>query len=491
MVLENTTSTPHMRNNGALMKNYQHASKTILKFSCVFSALLAFIGINMPTAEANMARVALIIGNANYAPPAELANPANDARAINAKLIDNGFTTHMAIDADQFRLTVTIDQFLDDIREAKIIFIYYAGHGVQLGGTNFIVPTDFSIAGRTVNDVGLYSISSLLANVEAMAPPDASKIVVLDACRNNPWAPKVRTKGTRSSQGLARIELAEPPTSMGGYFRIIAFATAAGSVAEDGKKTHSPFTEGLLRFIGQKGLEVSEMFRRTAAHVIEATEGSQKPEYLMQTSRALFFQVPSITNCDRLAVEAQNYIGLPGIAFEDIDATRAIPACEAALRMEPESPRLMHNLARAYERGRLLKDALDYYRRAAEFGAPASLNALGVMYLAGCGMKKRDVAKGVELMMRAARFGSVDAERAVVAHDLFPHLSPLGRQIIKSALFGRGHYSGQLDGTPDPALQDSISFFQQQNGLKQSGLTLETIHELGVPEAVPDGFRCN
>ncbi len=450
--------------------------------------LLLIVGVSTSKAQVAASHgafdgVALVIGNASYQSASRLANPANDAKAMAEKLGGLGFRLHTAIDQPKDALQETIRRFADDLSRADVIFVFYAGHGLQLDGRNFIVPVDLARDGRRDD---LIAVDTILAAIEAKAKPDAAKIIVLDACRDNPFSGLVH--GAGGSRGLARIDLPKPVAgaASAGYFRVVAFATAAGQVASDGRGEHSPYTESLLRFIDQPGLEVSEMFRLAAGDVLASTNGVQKPEYLVQTSRTLFFRPPNITDCDRFAVDARNFVGLKGITFEDIDAVKAVPACLDAVAGEPQSARLQHNLARALEKAERLTEALEHYQAAADKGHPAAINALGIMYLAGCGMAKPDVAHALQLISRARDLGDLEAGSTLTSQDLLPYLSDNGKTALTQALAQTGINVASAEQLPE-----AVGAFQQQARLKSGGLTLETIHALKIYDAVPAGFRCH
>lgn len=459
-------------------------------FAVLFCLLLALSATRATAQEAAshsaLNGVALVIGNSAYRSVGALANPANDAKAMAEKLEGLGFRLHSAIDQPKDRLEETISAFARDFAGADIIFVFYAGHGIQLDGRNFIAPVDLRPDGRPDD---LIAVDMILSAIEAEAKPDAAKIIVLDACRDNPFSNLTHDGNTgAATRGLARIDLPKPAgtETAGGYFRVVAFATAAGQVASDGTGRHSPYTESLLRFIDQPGLEVSEMFRLAAGDVLASTGGVQKPEYLVQTSRTLFFRPPNITECDRLAVDARNFIGAKGVSFEDIDAIKAVPACLEAVAAEPDSARLIHNLARSLEKAERLSEALEQYETAAGKGHPAAINALGIMYLAGCGMAKPDVAKALQLISRARDLGDLEAGATLTSHDLLPYLSGSGRTALAEALSRAG-----IAPVDTAALANAVVAFQGQRGLKAAGLTLETVHALKIYDAVPAGFRCH
>lgn len=442
--------------------------------------------------------VALVVGNGAYANPAHrLENPKRDAVAVAAALRDVGFEVVEAIDLGTIGFKAAIDQFIGRLGGADVALLYYAGHGVQIDGRNFIVPVDAPLTDFPRFRSGVVASDEIVARMDKAAPATAAKIVMLDACRDNPFAGLVQAGTGQASRGLARAVAPatdaerEKEAGSAGYFRILAFATAAGDVASDGGGVHSPYTRSLLRFIRQPGLEISEMFRLIAADVLEETRGVQKPEYLMQISRALFFKAPYATECDRLAAEAQNFVGVPGRPFLDVDPAKAVPACEQALRDLPDSPRIAHNLGRAYERARRLEDAFRMYGQAASAGYPQALGALGIAYLAGCGVPKPEVERGVKLIAQARELGNLGARRTMTAHDMLRAMRPPALQMLQGALAKRGLYKAGIDGQDRPELRAALSAFQSSAGLVDKGFTLETAHALGLYDAVPLGFNCH
>jgi uncharacterized caspase-like protein len=224
-----------------------------------------------PNAEAwANKRVALVIGNSAYQHAPRLPNPSNDATAV-AKLIkDIGF------DVVDFRrdlvgtdLRRAIREFSQQARGADIAIIFYAGHGIELNGTNYLVPTDgkleqdFDVEDETV------PLDRLLAAIE---PARRLRLVILDACRDNPFVKRMkRTIATRAiGQGLAKVELTTSDT-------LIAFAAKAGSVANDGEGSHSPFTTALLKHLPTPGVDVRLVFGRVRDEVLASTNRKQEP----------------------------------------------------------------------------------------------------------------------------------------------------------------------------------------------------------------------
>lgn len=440
---------------------------------------------------------ALVIGEAAYANAPQLANARNDAVAMASTLRDLGFDVVSVSDGTRADIEAGIKAFLGKLGSAEIVFVYYAGHGVQNRGSNYIVPIDAKNDDDTDFERDFVSVSGLLNRLEAAVPANAAKIFVLDACRDNPWADISEKQTGESARGLASIEpVVVPETGQrsnvgAGYFRIIAFSTAPGEGATDGSNGHSPYTQSLLRFLPQQGLEVGEIFRQAAADVQRETHGAQRPEYLVQTSRALFLRTPYVTECDRLAIEGQNFLGLAGVPFDDVDPKKSIPACEAALKKFPDSARLHNNMGRAYEKAERLADALQQYQISADMGYAPAINSLGIAFLAGCGLPAPDVKAGVKLIAQARALGNLSARASLTSHDLLKFVSAAGVAELQDALAQRHFFKGGIDAGDIDRTSLALVSFQDSEHLAKRGLTLETIDALGLYDIVPKGFKCH
>ena len=212
-------------------------------------------------------RHALIIGNSQYgASLGRLPNPANDARQVAAALQRVGFAVDLVIDADQKTMKRAISRFGDRLaaggRSATGLF-YYAGHGIQSRGTNYLIPVSAPIEREADLDLEGVAADTVLAQMEEAGA--GTSIVILDACRNMPLARSFRS----ASRGLARMD------APNGSF--IAYSTAPGATAADGDGRNSPFAAALVRQLGQKGLPIEVMFRGIRRQVVEATGGQQTP----------------------------------------------------------------------------------------------------------------------------------------------------------------------------------------------------------------------
>ena len=219
-------------------------------------------------------RVALVIGNAAYTGTASLANPVNDATAIAVALEDLGFDAHLLADATAAGTAEQVSAFTQALNGADIAVFFFAGHGIQVGGQNYLLPTDVSVDTEWALKHSALNVQDLLREMEARAE---ASIVILDACRDNPF-PDQLGGGTRSAavnRGLGLMNLE-------GKGAIVAYAAAAGRVASDGDGPHSPYTEALLTEISKPGVEVGLMLRRVVGRVIDATNGQQRPELLVR-----------------------------------------------------------------------------------------------------------------------------------------------------------------------------------------------------------------
>jgi hypothetical protein len=232
-------------------------------------ALLALAALLLCAAAAPAAtldagpRVALVIGNAGYR-SAPLANPLNDARAMSGTLRKLGFKVISLEDASQKQMYDAVRQFGDALQGGVGLF-YYAGHGIQVKGRNYLVPVDADIEREDEVPYKAFDVSQVLAKMEAAKNP--LNIVILDACRNNPFAHGGR--GLNGGGGLAQMDA---PTGS-----IIAFATAPGAEAADGAAGNGLYTSQLLRFMSTPGLKVEDVFKRTRVAVKQASGGRQIP----------------------------------------------------------------------------------------------------------------------------------------------------------------------------------------------------------------------
>ncbi len=220
-------------------------------------------------------RVALVIGNAAYKNATTLANPRNDARAVAEKLRGIGFDVSLYEDLDGQAFRTALGAFTEKALNADLAVVFYAGHGIEMNGQNYLIPIDAQMKSEATAQFEAIPLEQVLSAVR-----EAGKLgmVMLDACRNNPFATSMkRSSGTRAvSRGLA------PVSVEGEKGLLVSFAAEAGSTADDGDTQHSPYTAALLEVLDQPGLEVGRMFRSVRAKVKDATGGKQVPIEQMQ-----------------------------------------------------------------------------------------------------------------------------------------------------------------------------------------------------------------
>ena len=214
-------------------------------------------------------RVALVIGNASYAHAQVLANPLNDAADIGAALGRLGFSVTRIENTDYAALRRGLQKFTRTAAGSELAVVFYAGHGIEVDQRNFLVPVDARLASD--QDVEFEAVPLELVQ-RAVERASGLRLVVLDACRENPFAVQMqRTGATRSiGRGLARVE----PSGE----TLIAYAAKEGTVAEDGSgDRNSPYSKALLAHLEEPGLELGRMFRKVRDAVLASTGGRQEP----------------------------------------------------------------------------------------------------------------------------------------------------------------------------------------------------------------------
>ncbi len=297
----------------------------------LFILFLAFFG----TAGACWAqkRVALVIGNGAYEGTGQLVNTINDASAIGEALEALGFDVTLAIDIDRRAAISAIDAFTRRLTDADIAFLFYAGHGMQISGRNFLLPVDVDVSSERALRYSAIDIGEVVAEMESRA---RVTLVVLDACRDNPYVDAIAKtvqddRAARPLEGLSLMRLS-------GRGAIIAYAAAAGEVASDGTGDHSPYSEALLEEIATPGVEVGLMFRRAAGRVFGATGGMQRPELLVRLVDEVYLKpAPAVE------VATQDDTG-------SASAARPV-ADQAATRPAPPAPQEIVVAAAAAENG--------------------------------------------------------------------------------------------------------------------------------------------
>src|SRR3954452_1186737 len=223
-------------------------------------------------------RMALVIGNANYQTAPKLANPGNDAQSMSQLLNSAGFEVTQATDLTRKDMVRVVQDFTAKVAErgpGTVAMVYYAGHGVQIEGENYLLPVDAKISSSYDLDGNSLRLVDLMGTLDSIS--SRMRIVVLDACRNNPF-PQASDNG----RGLAIVDA--PNGSIVGY------STAPGMEAADGDGNHSPYTSAFLNIAREPNLPIEQLFKRVRLEVNNATRGRQTPwESSSLTSDFYFF----------------------------------------------------------------------------------------------------------------------------------------------------------------------------------------------------------
>ncbi|MGA8585441.1 MAG: caspase family protein [Roseiarcus sp.] len=234
-------------------------------------AALSFFSLGTPCLADK--RVALVIGNGAYKNTAGLSNPPNDAADVAEALKAIGFDVTLKVDVEKRQMDQAIAQFAREGRGADAVLFYYAGHGMQYGGRNYLMPVDAELQDEVSLRYEMVGFDDVKATMQ-LSP--GIKIMVLDACRDNPLAERFVRSISLSTRDVPMSRGFAPPEKAQGM--IVVFATQVDDVAQDGTGRNSPFSAAFLKEIREPGLEVGSMFRRIGADVYAATNGRQSPE---------------------------------------------------------------------------------------------------------------------------------------------------------------------------------------------------------------------
>ena len=266
----------------AILMSYRclniHLSITKLKY-----IFLVFL-FSSSVVSASDSRYALVIGNSEYQYASPLKNPKNDSSDIAATLEDLYFKTTLLQNATKQQIEIEVGKLLEKLKdEDSVGLFYYAGHGVQLQGDNFLVPVETQAGTDQQIKNQSFNIANLLSGMRKLKT--ATNIIILDACRDNPFK-NIAKAGSRSasptnSRGLKNINIPKLDTGLSKLNAppntLIAFATAPGRVAQDGYGRNSPYTNQLIKSMQRSGLSVGQVFRQVRASVVSKTKGEQVP----------------------------------------------------------------------------------------------------------------------------------------------------------------------------------------------------------------------
>jgi uncharacterized caspase-like protein len=278
--------------------------RTTQTLAAIARGLLFSLCATLPIATALAEhRVALVVGNAGYRNAPELKNPINDAVGIASSLEQHGFKVIKGLDLDKAGMDRAIRDFAAALRGADVGLFFYAGHGLQVAGSNYLVPVDAQLASAAALDFETVRLELVQRSMEREA---STNLLFLDACRDNPLARNLaRGMGTRSTdigRGLAAAE--------SGVGTLISFSTQPGNVALDGAGRNSPFAAALLKAVGTPGEDLSSLLIRVRNDVMAATGNRQVP-WEHSALRARFYFVPQQSAEKSVALQAPSKLPQP------------------------------------------------------------------------------------------------------------------------------------------------------------------------------------
>lgn len=458
-------------------------------------------------------RVALVIGMAAYQHVEPLDNTVNDARLIADTLTGIGFDVTLVTDSGYQDLRAAMDSFAFQSETADLALIYFAGHGIEVQGENYLIPADANV--QSNRDVQRQSVSldDLLATVDRAR---VMRIVILDSCRNNPFgdaldltAEPLQPQGDEATRGTGGLAAPSPDRGT-----LVAFAAKDGQVALDGTGGNSPFALALVDKMKVPGLEISLMFRQVRDAVLDTTANQQEPHTYGSLSGVPFYLAGEPDGSDPLAGDLRQAWAairpdqeMQLAALADQGDTRSMLGL-AYMRLNPEadgfdpkaavellkraadagSPEAQFELAKLYEQGIGVDPdpalALSLYQRAADQDFADAINDLGFLYYQGGLGLAPDQAAALKLFERAADLrhpqalfnvaaliddGLIDGKGADAAAgylydalrsgardvlDLLterPNMFSVGtRKALQKRLSDAGFYGGALDGSFGP-----------------------------------------
>ena len=372
-------------------------------------AVVAFVVLAVPSVVLADGRVALVVGNSTYAHIGRLPNPDNDARDMSAALRRLGFEVTTELNADRVELTEALRRFTRQSARADVALVFYAGHGIEMDGVNYLVPVD----ARLERDIDVRFETVTVDDLLVSTSGASLRLVLLDACRNNPLARSMqRTAATRTVSGGSFADLNE---DLLGDETLVAYAAAAGTTAADGRGRNSPYTAALLSHL-ETPLEIGLLFRRVRAQVLSATNGAQRPHeyhslvgehYLTRTLATGASVTVSASVPADLAPADPPRLDPPETDVTELHIVALRELAEAG-HAEAQA-----ELGERYEHGRgVAQDygvAVSWFRRAADQGYAPGQFGLSFMYSTGRGVVQDDV-EAVRWERRAAAQGHAVAQ---------------------------------------------------------------------------------
>jgi hypothetical protein len=423
----------------------------------VLPAVLLWSSVTLAWASPD--RVALVIGMADYEAISPLTNTRNDAEALADTLTEIGFDVTRVVDASLSELRTIMKDFSFRSETADLALIYFAGHGIEVQGENFLIPIDARPQSNIDVQNQSVSLKEMLAVVEKAR---VMRIVILDSCRDNPLGGSIDTNAAvqsalqstdHATRGVGGLAPANPDRGT-----LVAFAAKDGQVALDGTQGNSPYARALVEKMSKPGLEISLMFRQVRDAVLAETQNLQEPyTYGSLTGQPFYLtggpegtaevaEAEPAKSWSKLRPDQESQLlalanlgdtrSMLGLAYirlnpEDsrFDPAEAVSFLERAV--ERGSPEAQMELAKLYEQGIGVDvdeaRALELYQAAADQGFADAINDLGFLhYQGGLGLRPNP-AKALELFERAADLRHPEAQfnfAALIDDGLIPDKGP-------------------------------------------------------------------
>ncbi|WP_157733229.1 caspase family protein [Bosea sp. AS-1] len=440
------------------------------RMAAVFALIVCGMGLaSLATAAVPERRVALVIGNSAYTAVPPLANPMRDAKGVSAALKRLGFEVVEGYDLKMDDMTNVVRQFAQKLDGAKAGLVYYAGHGIAVGDENYLIPVDASL--RSEADLDFRAVNVQLV-LRQMQRDERVNIVILDACRDNPFAAQLAARSRAVTRGLTPIET----QSASGI--LIAFATDPRATALDGERDgHSPFTDALLKHIETPEVSITTVMDRVRADVWEATGKKQKP-WTNSSIIGEFKLNPTLKLASADPTDAS------AAAAKAINAAVPAPAMPAA----PVFDRSQVDIKtwEAAERGNSAADYRAYLdafpsgqfatfarnRLASLEAATPPANAASATAAATPGVTDEALKKEV---------GTAQTETAM-------KLDAKGRRELQSRLRAAGFQPGKLAANFGPSQRKAIQEWQKSRGIPETGF-LTALQATGLREQSEPAYQ--
>lgn len=441
-------------------------------------AMISILGSSLAAyAATGNGKVALVIGNGAYENAPDLPNPPNDARAMASLLRSMGFVVVEGIDLNKSAMGDLVDEFTEKAYDADVGLVFYAGHGMQVGGKNYLIPVDAKLSSPAHLRTRTIEISSI---VDSLPVDPSIGVVILDACRDNPLARSLARSmpATRSQSigtGLAAVQVSAQGDGTGGT--LIAYSTDPGAVALDGENSqNSPYTQALLKHLSTPGIELQSALTRVRGEVATSTEGRQRPWHNASLGREVFLggalqqpvpvaQAPASAGTVVAALP-------PATGAAQNDAATAIRTTVQNNNWEIES-RFWDEATKRNTIGHYEAYLAQY--PSGKFAAIAALNITQLKKKAGTTQTaavapKADSAHSVTTPTRAA-IGVTDEIRATpgtAVSEASIRMSRNDRRDLQRRLTAMGHSTGGADGKIGPKSRRAVGSWQRANGIVET-----------------------